>query len=39
MNKIKMWNHAARNHPEVVWRVMEHSVPKYSLSDLIHQNA
>jgi len=35
MNKIKMWNHATREHPEQIKRVIDLSVPKYSLIELL----
>jgi hypothetical protein len=35
MNKIKLWNHATRKHSDMAKRVLEMSVPKQSLSDLV----
>jgi hypothetical protein len=35
MNKIKMWNHAQRRHPEQIARVIELSVPKQSFAQLL----
>jgi hypothetical protein len=35
MNKIKMWNHANREHPENIARVLDLSVPKYSFAQIL----
>lgn len=35
MNKIKMWNHAKREHPEHIERVIALSVPKHSFEQLL----
>jgi hypothetical protein len=35
MNKIKMWNHAKKEHPTQIARVINFSVPKYSFTDTL----
>jgi hypothetical protein len=36
MNKIKLWNHAKRTHPNGVFAVLERSLPKESWGVLAH---
>jgi hypothetical protein len=35
MNKIKMWNHAVREHKDSAKRVVEMSTPKYSFAETL----
>jgi hypothetical protein len=35
MNKIKMWNHATKEHPQHIARVIEYSIPKHSFADML----
>lgn len=35
MNKIKLWNHATRQHADTAKRVLELSLPKHSFAEML----
>lgn len=38
MNKIKLWNHAKREHRDHMAEVFERSLPKESWTELVHSS-